>query len=90
MKLFTILDHKTQFFHKPFASRSIPDALRDWEMVANDSESMISKFPNDYRLYQIADFDLNSGKLTVLEDRLDLGSAADAKKPAQPGPGTLL
>lgn len=84
MKLFAVKDMKAGIYLNPNFQRSVADAIRSWEVVANEGESMVSKFPHDFRLYHLADFSQDNGILSVLETPQDLGSAADFKKrPAQ-------
>lgn len=80
MKLFAARDMKAQIYLKPFVTLTLADALRSFEMIANEPGNTISQFPNDFRLYHLGDFDSNTGVLTVLDEAPDLGSAADFKK----------
>lgn len=83
MKLFSVRDMKGQCFLTPHFQRSVADAIRQFEVVANEGESLISRFPNDFRLVHLADFDSDSGRLDVFETAKDLGSAADfLRRPA--------
>lgn len=82
MKLFAVKDMKAQMFLEPRFQRSIADALRGWEVISNEGESMISRFPNDFRLYCLADFDSSTGRISIFDDPQDLGSAADFKRRA--------
>jgi len=86
MKLFAIRDMKAQTYLRPTISPSTADALRNFEIVSNEGDSMISRFPNDFRIYHLADFDPITGVLDVLERPSDLGSAADFKKQSAPTP----
>lgn len=78
--LFAAKDMKAGLFLQPNFQRSIPDAMRSWEVVANEGESMISKFPNDYRLYHLAEFNDETGQIKIISPPADLGSAADVKR----------
>jgi len=79
VKIVTIKDMKAQTCFPPRAAASIAEATRQFEIVSNEGESMISRFPHDFRLLHIADFDANTGLLDVLAQPSDLGSAADFK-----------
>lgn len=80
MKLFAIKDHKSGIFLQPNFQKSIPDALRSWEIISNEGDSMVSRFPNDFRLYHLGDFDEQTGEISILAHPSDLGSAADFKR----------
>lgn len=86
MKLFAIKDMKSQTFFRPTVSPTIADALRNFEIVSNEGESMISRFPNDFRLFHVGDFDVETGRLKALDNLSDLGSASDFKRRAEPTP----
>lgn len=82
MKITAVRDLKTDHFLRPQFQNSIPDALRGWEMIANDSDSLISRFPADFGLYHLGDFDPQSGKITLLPVPSSLGVATEFKKAA--------
>lgn len=85
MKIFAVKDMKAQTFNRPNSANSIPDMVRSFEMAINDGESIMSRFPNDFRLFHLADFNIESGEILPLHTPTDLGSAADfvKVKPAQ-------
>lgn len=80
MKMFAVKDMKAQTYLQPHFQKSVADELRSWEIAANEGDSMISRFPDDFRLYHLADFDYETGQLRVFEHPSDLGSAADFKR----------
>lgn len=71
---------KSQLFSAPFTQKSVAEAVRSFASVANKEGSQISDYPNDFRLYRIAEFDEESGRVTPLADPQDLGAAADFQK----------
>lgn len=84
MILIAVKDLKAQIYLKPNFQPSLADAIRSWELVCTEGESMIRKFPNDFRLHHIADFDAATGELKALAEPLDLGSAADFDRSRAP------
>lgn len=83
MKLFVVKDMKAKLYLKPFVERSTPSALRGWELCCNEPGEIFNKFPHDFRLYEIANFDEANGSLTPHDEPIDLGSAADILRPSQ-------
>jgi len=85
MKLFAVKDMKAKVFLRPHFAAHTADELRSWEVASNDGgDSMISKFPNDYRLFELGEFEITNGELAIYQHPVDHGSAADFKKqPAQ-------
>lgn len=86
MKIVVVKDVKTPCYLQPYAVKSVQDALRSWDVLVNEGDSTISRFPNDFRLLHIADFDTEHGELHILERPQDLGSAADFQRPAPQSP----
>lgn len=80
MLLFAVKDMKAQLFAQPFAQRTKAEAMRAWDAVANGANSQISDYPNDFRLYCLASFNVETGVLDVYPRPEDMGSAADVKK----------
>lgn len=83
MKIFAVKDMRAGHYLQPNVQKSVADALRSWETIANEKGNMISSFPHDFRLLHLADFNSETGELSVLSQPSDLGSAADFQ-PTQP------
>lgn len=64
-KLFSIKDEKSDLFSMPFTSRTRGTAIRIFEQTVNNNQegNLLSKYPQDYTLYQIADFDTLTGQI---------------------------
>lgn len=88
LKIFSVRDMKAQVYLKPSVMSSVADAVRSFETVVNEGDSMLSKFPADFRLHHLADFDPLSGQISVLETPSDLGCALDFMKRSEPTPLT--
>lgn len=61
--VFAIKDHKNQTFGNPFMMPTSVDAMRQFEIVASDSRSIIAQYPNDFDLFEVGSFDNESGRL---------------------------
>jgi len=66
-KIYSIRDAKAEFFTQPFYKKTHGEAERDFTMLAQDAQSSISKFPEDFDLYYIGDFDNETGKTTPID-----------------------
>lgn len=64
MKLFSVKDVKSSIFLNPLPARSTPEATRIIALSASNPESTLAKFPADFELWFIGDFDELSGILT--------------------------
>lgn len=80
MKVFSIYDSKAAYFEKPFFLRNRGEALRGWEAGANDPQASISKFPGDYTLFEIGEYDDQTGNITMYESKVNLGLASQFVK----------
>jgi len=75
-----VKDLKSDQFLQPQFSRSLADVMRSWEIVANEGNSLVSKFPDDYVLYKLAEFNPDTGEILALDHPDFLASAAEMKK----------
>lgn len=66
-EVYTIYDVKSQVHHPPFVVFSKNEALRMFTDMANDPKSTISRHPEDYLLFHIADFNQVTGSIVPLE-----------------------
>lgn len=80
MKMYTVHDAAAKAYLPPFTQKSERDALSAFEEAANDSQSAISKYPADFTLIELGDFDERTGKLTLLPENLNIANAAKFKK----------
>lgn len=77
---YSVYDSKAKVFSNPFTSVNHLTATRDFNRAANDPSSDISKFPEDYTLYEIGSFDDVLGILVPHENPTNLGMAIQFKE----------
>lgn len=73
--LFTVFDNKTQVFCPPFVAITQSAALRDFAYAANDKSTSVGKYPTDFTLYLIGEFDDETALVTETQMR-NLGTAS--------------
>lgn len=68
LKAFAIHDQKSKAFHTPFFKHTHGEAERDFKTAVNDtsSSSMLSKYPEDFDLYHVGEYDDQTGLFTAL------------------------
>lgn len=66
-KLYSIRDQKAEIFNVPFMKKTHGEAERDFKSLCNDPQSTVSKYPEDFDLYYIGDYDDNTGKIMPLD-----------------------
>lgn len=81
LKMFSILDIKSDTFNTPFFFKAVGEAVRAFSDLANDANTTVGKHPEDYKLIQIGVFDDNTGVVLADEDcPKSLGFANDFVK----------
>ena len=82
MKVFTVYDSKAQAHLNPFTMRTKGEAIRSFEQECKNPESSFAKFPSDFTLLSIADWDEETGELKP-EAHSVLASASEFVKTIQ-------
>jgi len=81
MKIYSVYDSKGEFFDKPFIQRNAADAVRGFEMAVNgDHDSMIKRFPADYTLFEIGEWDDMTGTAVMHSAKINLGTGLQLQK----------
>lgn len=61
---FAVYDTKAESFNAPYFTQTIGLALRGFEDMALDPNSVIAKHPEDYSLFQLGSYDMATGVFT--------------------------
>ena len=78
VNLFTIYDLKSKTYFDPLFFTNKDDLDAYLKFLVNDSKNEVSKYPNDFILYEMGHFDSNTG-LISLKKLTPLHSLADFK-----------
>lgn len=65
-KIYTVYDSKAEYYLQPIFMNTKGEALRVFADWANDKSTTIGKHPEDYILYEIAEYDNKSGEVKSL------------------------
>ena len=79
LKVFVVHDIKVGAYLPPFFARSVGEALRNWEATVNDGKSLMSTHPEDFSIFETAEYDDENGRFTQHDSLRPLGSALDVK-----------
>lgn len=80
MKLFAVYDKKAAAFGTPYFSVNRATGTRSFERACQDPGLEINQFPEDYQLFELADYDERTGKVTSSgPDFIANGSAFTAR-----------
>ncbi|AZL82695.1 nonstructural protein [Apis mellifera associated microvirus 24] len=66
-KLFSVRDAKSEIFHPPWFKLTHGEAERDFRSAVNDEKTNLNKYPEDYDLYYVGEYDDNSGRFSPLD-----------------------
>lgn len=76
-KVFAVRDSKAQAFLQPFFSVSTGAAVRAFGDAVNEGNSPLAKHPEDYLLFELGEFDDNTGEFSRVGVNKMLGCGAD-------------
>lgn len=72
-KLFTVYDCKSEAYDRPWTSPSRGIAIRSLMDVLKDPQHPFSKWPSDFTLFEIGEYDNQTGTLIPYETKVNLG-----------------
>lgn len=61
--VFTIYDSKAQAYMQPYCAPNEAVAIRDFAHAANSKDSQVGRFPEDFTLFAIGEWDVQAGTL---------------------------
>lgn len=67
LKVYSIRDEKAETFGSPFYQATHGLAERSFRQVVSDEKTNVNKFPEDYDLWYLGEFDSKTGKFDALE-----------------------
>lgn len=80
MKLFAIYDIKAAYYLQPFPDSSTISAMRGFETAVNEGNSTFSRYPDDFCLMELAEFNQHTGELIPNMAPVNLGTARTVLK----------
>lgn len=75
-KVYSVFDTKGLMYNVPFFAAQNGVAIRMFTELVNDGRSTISRFPDDFILFEIGTFDDSNGKVVSLPEPIALGHAS--------------
>lgn len=86
MRIYSIFDSKAGAYLTPFFHRNNATAMRDMEQGVNDPSTGLHKYPADFALFCLAEWDDVAGTIFVLDHPEPLGSLRQFVKTDLSGP----
>lgn len=66
-KITAVYDQKSKLFMFAAFTRTSADATRAFTQAVNDKDTMLSRNPEDFQLYELGSFDDETGKVESLD-----------------------
>ncbi len=89
INMFAIFDSKAGAYLQPFFSQSRGVALRSFMGASADASHDFNKYPEDFSLVELGEFDQESGKLVAYSNPTNLGSALQLSSQTNNTPSDL-
>lgn len=80
-EVYSIRDAKTEVFSPPFLQKARGEAERSFSQLSNDPETSIGRYPEDFDLYYLGQFNDNSGAYTLLDTPKHIIKAIQVVRP---------
>lgn len=61
--LYSVRDNKTAAYHRPFCSEHKNLAVRSFRTAVNDAGTELNKYPEDFELFEVGEFEVETGML---------------------------
>lgn len=65
--MYSIRDAKAEVYNSPFYQKTHGEAERNFRQLIHDEKSMVAKYPEDYDLYYLGEYDDNTGLIKALD-----------------------
>lgn len=86
LRIFSVYDKKAQTFFSPFYYLNKALALRAFGEIVADPKSSIYKYPADFQIFLLGDFDEQTGQIQCLDHPEFIAEAADFTQTHAPIP----
>ena len=87
LKIFSVYDCKSASWGLPIFQKTTGEALRSFTDAANDHSSNFCRHSPDYTLFEIGSYDADSGNISQLDSKINLGTALEFKNATPVAPG---
>lgn len=82
-KICSVYDNKAEAWLNPFTVRSSAEAIRTFSDECNNPQSMFTKHPNDYTLFEIGEFYEGTGNIESYSSKRNLGAALEYNRASE-------
>lgn len=79
LKAYSIRDQKGEVFNNPFFQKTHGEAERSFKQAVNDDQTTISKYPEDFDLYYLGEYNDQTGVFQSLDTPQHIAKAIALK-----------
>jgi len=83
LKIYSVYDTKVEAYLQPFFMQTKAAAIRAWADAISDPNTQFNKHPNDFTLYELGQYDDQSGIITNYDVKIHLGNASEYKNTSE-------
>ena len=83
LKCYSIRDLKGEMFNPPFYQKTHGEAERTFRTLVSDEKSTLHKYPEDFELFCLGEFNDQTGRFQSLESPQAIIHGLEAKQPRQ-------
>lgn len=80
LKIYSVRDVKTEAFMNPWYARTLGEAIRSFEQGVNSPESTFHKYPDDFCMFEIGEWDDATAEIVTHEQPVKIGLASEYKR----------
>lgn len=80
LKVFSVYDSQVEAYMQPFFCQSKGHAIRSFTEAVSDSSSTIGKYPSDFTLFELGEFDDQKAFFDLYDTPRSLGVAVEFVK----------
>ncbi len=77
LKMFSVYDSKAEAYTPPFYEKTMGLAVRAFQETCNLADHPFNKYPEDYTLFSVGDFDDQNAKIELYATPVPVGKAIE-------------
>lgn len=79
MKIYTVFDSKSESHLPPVYFKTRGEALRGFLDAASNDQSTLSRYPGDFTIFEVGEFDELTCRFDLFDAKLSLGTILELK-----------
>lgn len=76
-RMFVVYDSKVEAYNTPFHCRTVGEAIRSFEAAVQDPQSNFARWPADYTLFEIGEYDDSTAQIEMFPAKRSIGCAIE-------------